>query len=408
MPIPELAIWFTMLGGMLMLLALAVGDGIAHRSSGSLRNVLFILVTGSSCVVITGLPEAVFPGLPQPPMRVLKACLGPGAGAMALYFLGDWLSGPHEDRQVHRLTHWGGAVLALLAMALALRASQIDAEAFQALLWWVAAANMVPAVLALIAVVRSAVLGDPLARWMVIAIVCLDLMVAGLYTKALGVQAGTLFWLLTATITLAYFLIVTVLVLLRHREIRLLKRLLRLELGAEPATGLPTGPALLSQIEHAFWRSARLNASCSVICLYLSNLYEVAGCEDHKIDGQILVTLAARIRQAAGFRCTVGLYHPRCFVVVMSSDGHHNAIDAVVGHLLELAGRPLAVTGEWQSKLCFVPQVGVGVVTVDPATAQPLEALNQAEQMALLSVRPTSSASSASTSSNPFQPAVQP
>jgi GGDEF domain-containing protein len=405
MPVPELAIWSTMLGGILMLLALAVGDAVAHRSRGALHNVLLILITGSSCVVITGLPEAVFANLPRHPMQVLKACLGPSAGAMALYFLGNWLSGSHEDRIVHRLTHWSAAVLSLVAMALALRASQIDAGAFQDLLWWIAAVNMVPALLGLIAVARSAVLGDTLARWMVIAITCLLLMVGGLYTKALGVQAGTLFWLLTATLTLAYFLIVTVLVLMRHREIRLLKRLLRLELGAEPATGLPTGPALLSQIEHAFWRSARQKAHCSVICLYVSNLYEVAGSDDHQIDGQILVVLAARIRQAAGFRCTVGLYHPRCFVVVMSSSNQDTPVDGVVARLRELATQPLAVTGEWQSRLSFVPQVGVGVVTVNPATKLPLEALNQAEQMALLAVRPASSAS-ASASTEHLEPFV--
>ncbi len=378
-----------MLGGILTILSMAVVEGVHHRTRGAWRNLLFVLVTGASCVVMTGLPELVFPPWSARSMMVLKAGLGPTAGAMAIYFLGSWLGGVSEDVWVHRLTAWGGAVLLGAAMLLALAATQTPPERFHGLLWLVAGVNMVPAVLAVIVVVRSAALGDPLARWMSLAIVCLVLMVIGLYMKGLGVAwMGTGTQILTAVVSVAFFLVATVLVQLRNRQIRLLKRLMRLEMGAEPATGLPTGTALLSQMAHSFWRSARLHGRCTVVCLYLANLYEMTESDTQQADGQILVALAARIRRVAGFRCLVGLYHPRCFVVVMCNEKGQEPIADTVATIRKVAEMPLTVTAEWQQKRTFVPQIGVGVVNIDPRKADPLKVLNRAEHLALLSARP--------------------
>ena len=391
MPTSELVIWSAMLGGILTILSMAVFDSLRHRTRGARYNLLFVLVTGGSCVVMTGLLELLLPHWSDRSMMVLKAGLGPTAGAMAIYFLGNWLGGVWEDVWVHRITVWGGAVLLVASMLLVLLATQVLPENYRALLWLVAGVNLVPALLALVVVVRSAILGDPLAKWMSLAIVCLVLMVIGLYMKGLGVAGmGTGTQILTAVVSIAFFLIASVLGQMRYRQIRMLKRLMRLEMGAEPATGLPTGGALLAEMEHSFWRTARLHGRCSVLCLYLSHFYEMTDAHSQQTGVEILVALAARIRRAAGFRCLVGLYHPRCFVVVMGSEkGQEPMADTVAG-LRKLAEMPLnvTVTADWQMKRTFVPEIGVGVITVNPSQADPLKALNQAEQIALLSVLP--------------------
>jgi len=125
-----------MLGGLLTLSIVALGDALASRSVGSVRNLLFVLIAGASCVVITGLPEVFFPGLPERLMMVLKASLGPLAGAMALYFLGNWLGGVREDVLVHNLTALGGTVVLLVALALAAVSSQVDPMHFRARWCW--------------------------------------------------------------------------------------------------------------------------------------------------------------------------------------------------------------------------------------------------------------------------------
>jgi hypothetical protein len=130
MLISEIAVWSAMLGGLLTLLALSLVDALGNRTVGSVRNLVFVVITGASCVLVTGLPEVFFPHLPARLLMVLKASLGPLAGAMALYFLGNWLGGVREDTLVHRLTAWGGALVLLAALVLAVVGSQTEATHF--------------------------------------------------------------------------------------------------------------------------------------------------------------------------------------------------------------------------------------------------------------------------------------
>ena len=387
MSISEIAVWSAMLGGLLTLAALAFADVLDSRTHGAVRNLLFVLVTGASCVVITGLPEVFFPALPERLMMVLKASLGPTAGAMALYFLGNWLGGVREDALMHRLTTWGAAVLLLASLSLAAIATRAPLAHFRALLMAAAVVNLIPVLLAFLAVMRATRLGDPLARWMLLAIGCLAVMTTGLYLRGLEVPGlGLGVWALTAAVTLVYFLMASVLGLLRNRHNRELARLSRLQQGADSATGLPTGSALLAQVEHAFWRTARRHGECTVICLYVSNLYELAETAGPGVEGQILITLAARIRRAAGFRCVVGLYHPRCFVVVTTADRHQPPVAEVLLHLRSAVSHPLTVMDEKKSRQLFRPRLGLGVVTLDPEGVNPMDVLNDAERHALAKV----------------------
>jgi GGDEF domain-containing protein len=387
MPVSEVAIWSAMLGGLLTLSAVALGDALTSRTLASMRNALFLLIAGTSCVVMTGLPEAFFPALPQRLMMVLKAGLGPLAGVMGLYYLSNWLGGVREDSMVHRLTVMGGAVLLLATLALAAVATRVAPSDFHQLLALAAAVNMVPVLLAGLTVHRAHQLGDPLARWMAVGIVCLAVTTAGLYARGLNVPGlGLGAWMATAAFTVSYFLIASVLGLVRNQRNRRLARLSRLDQGAEPATGLPTGAALLTEVEHVFWRTARRGGVCTVVCLHVSNLYELADAPGKGTEHQILTTLAARVRRAAGFRCVVGLYHPRCFVVVMASDKLTEATMEVVTRLRATVPMPLTVMDAKQAYLPFAPQVGMGVVTLEPDGVTPMEVINQAERRALASV----------------------
>ena len=373
-----------MLGGLLTLSALALADAVFSRSIGSARNLLFLLITGASCMVITGLPEIFFPSLPERLMMVLKAGLGPLAGAVALFYLGIWFGGMREDVVVYRLTAWGGAAVFFAAMGLTLWSALVPSRDFHDLLRVAAVVNMVPVLLGIVAAARSAVLGDPLGRWMLVACIVLAGMVTGLYLRGLdvpGVGLGT--WIVTATLTVTYYLLVSVLIFVRNRHMRQLARLARLQMGADPATGLPTGATLLSEVEHVFWRTARLHGECTVVCLHLRNLYELGQAAGRGVEYQIQVAMAARIRRAAGFRCVVGLYHPRCFVVVISSDKRREFVNNTVARLRQLVAQPLSVVGSNQARHDFMPQLGVGVITLDPSDAKPIEAINEAERRAL-------------------------
>lgn len=385
MPITEIAVWSAMLGGLLTLSALALADVIGGRNLGTVRNLMFVMITGASCVVMTGLPEVFFPQLPARLMVVLKAGLGPLAGAMGLYFVGTWLGGVHEDNKIHRLTALGSAVLGTVAVVLVAIASQIDQAHFRSLLVATAVVNMAPVLLALLAAGRAARLGDPLARWMTLAIVCLAIVTLGHYLHGLGVPGlGLGTQLITATVTVLFFLMSSVLGLLRNRHLRELARLSRVEHGSDPATGLPSGSVLLADVEHAFWRAARMHHECSVVCLYVSNLYELAETVGPGVEQQILATLAARIRRTAGFRCTVGLYHPRCFVVALSLDARVPPVKSTAARMALAVSHPMVVFDDQRERKPFRPRVGLGVVTIDPSSTTPMDAIHEAERRALV------------------------
>lgn len=373
-----------MAGGSITLLMLALVDTLRLRNRGSARNLVFVLLTGISCLLLTGLPEVLFPNLPERLLMVLKASLGPMAGAIALYFLGNWLGGMWEGALVHRLTSWGGSAVLLAATVMAAMASQIETVHFQSLLWVTAYVNMAPVLLALLAVWHAVKLGDPLARWMGLAMVCLAFMVFGIYLRALQVPGfGLLTWTITAIITVTFFLMTSVLVMLRAREHRQLARLSHLDAGAEPATGLATGSGLLSQVDHVFWRTARRQGECTVICLYLSNLYQMTEPSGQGAEHQILVAMAARIRRAVGFRCVVGLYHPRCFVVVLPTDAHNAPANTTVERLQAIATQSVPVLDMAFAYQSFEPCVGLGVVTLNPVGAVSMDVINDAERQAM-------------------------
>jgi K+-transporting ATPase A subunit len=66
----ELVVWCAMLGGLFTLAAMAISDVFVSRSVGSWRGLIFIVLTGTSCALMTGLPEFLLPELPAIPVLV--------------------------------------------------------------------------------------------------------------------------------------------------------------------------------------------------------------------------------------------------------------------------------------------------------------------------------------------------
>lgn len=384
----ENTVWAVMAGGLLSLALLAAADALMVRTLGAVRNLLLIGTLGLACVLMSGLPEALWPGLPERLGMALKAGFGLLSSALGLRFLGIWTGGDQEDHVIHRMTVWGCYGLLIAAMVMAILATLVPVQDFKQLLVLTAVLNGVAVLIVAVTAVRSALLGDPLARWLVLACVLLVGMSSGLYLHALKIEGWNhALAIATATCALLFMLIVMVLMIVRNRQQRHLARLARLEMGRDPATGLPTGAKLLSEVEHAFWRTGRLHGQCIVVCLYLSNLYELGDSLGRTSDNQILAATAARIRRAAGFRCVVGMYHPRCFIVVFSVDRKRAFDEAVLHRLRNLATQPLLVISDKDKRLQFVPQVGMASRTVQPDHMVPQDVIDQLEHEAMTEVR---------------------
>lgn len=372
-----------MLGGLLTLVTVSVADVAATRSMASVRGLLFILTTGFASVLLSGLVEVWFAEMKGTGGLVLKVSLAPLSAALALNYLGRWMGVASQDPLVHAVTVWGSAAMIATGACMALVAMAWPDEHVPDLLAATALATGLAIVMGAVASVRAAVMGDRLARGMVVAFVFLATMVAGLHANSLQMSfVGNGVRVVTACSTVLFFLLVTALSIKRSRMTRRLERLAGLAQGADPATGLPRGSVLLSKVDDAFWRSARMRRECTVICIHIRNLYELGEVAGHQVDQQILVALAARIRRAVGFRNVVGLYHPRCFVVVISAVKEQRIVQNMELRVRYVLGKPLTVVGDGEGHHEFLARFGIGVVTVHAAAADPANTIDEAERLA--------------------------
>lgn len=389
----ETVVWSVMLGGLLTIGTLALLDVFKNHSLSSWRGLVFMSVTSCSCMMLSGLPEDLFPALPLVPVLILKSSLGPLSGAMVLIYLGQWLGVAAEDRLVHHTMVWGSAVLVVAAIGMIVLAGLYATSHSSEILMLAALLSALAVLMAAFTSIRAARLGDKMARDMAIGCLFLAVSTAGLFSHQLMQDDTSLaLWVVTAFSTVMFFLVMVNLGIRRNRQIRRLERLSGLSQGLDPATGLPRGSVLLSKVDDAFWRSARLNTRCTVICLHLRNLYALSDEAGHLVDQQILSAMAARMRRAVGFRCVVGLYHPRCFVVVMSAVKQPKIMGNMTERLRVLMSKPLDVVGQNDVMHVFTPQFSVGAVTVSAANAVPTQVIDEAEQLALASEREESKA----------------
>lgn len=393
MTMQEVAIWGVLAGGLLTLAGLALAEWLAEgRHRPALRNLVFVALMGTAVILIVGLPETLWPRLDGRVLRMFKASLGPLAASVTLYYLGQWMGGLREDAVMNRITNWSAAVMGVLALGLALAALLAPPERFRSVFMATAVCNVLAVLPGFAASARAAMLGDRLARWMALATAVLGAMTTGLYLHGLAVQGMAWPWLGTGTVlvtvvlTLGFFILTSDLVGVRNREQRRLARLSRIQPGMEPATQLPTGSHLLTRVEDALWTAKRRQAQVGVVALYLDNLYEPLEGDDRSSEYQILVAMAARIRRAAGFRCLVGIYHPRCFIVVITLDADRQAFAAALNRLRAYVGESIDLLGTDRGPRRFVPRVGVGVVVTDAADAVARVLLDEAEQEARASV----------------------
>ena len=380
----ELAIWSGMAGALFLLSIVAAADLVASRSVPAARGLAFIVLTGGSSTLLSGLPEMLIPALGAEVLLPLKASFGPLSGALALTYLGVWLGSAHDDQLIDWIVSGGSVGLVLAAVILAAIALLGDVMEPVSVIAAAATVNAVSVLCAGIVAFRGATLGDKPARWMVVACVCLAGMVGGLYATAMH-ATGPGIWVITAVCTIFHFLIVIALTLQRNRELRKLSReaksLVQPPLGGDMALG----SRLVPHVEDALWRSARFGRECVVAAISVPNLYELVQVAGAGVDQQILVALMARIRRIVGFRNVVGLYHPRCFILVVSAVQDPRRGELLATRLLSDLRKPVRV-GEEQRPHLFQPSIGIGLIRIKGRDSDAMAAMNRAEQLALAAV----------------------
>ncbi|MEX1165561.1 MAG: hypothetical protein WEK74_01590 [Hydrogenophaga sp.] len=376
----ELAIWSGMAGAIVLLCVVAVADCWVQRSVAAVRGLAFTVTMGSSAIVLSGFPEQLFPGLDPSVFFPLKVAIGPLSGALALTYLGVWLGTGRDDALTRWTVKTASVILVLVSVAILLFGRIAEA---QRVMTWAGGVYLALVCVAIGVSARGAVLGDALARWMVVACGFLLMAVMGLVAKSLHMSgSGLLIPLFTAFATVAHFLIVISLTIQRTREVRRLRSLAKGLVAQSFDIPMPQGSQLIPRVADVMWRSKRLERPCVVAAIAVRNLYELSDELGHGFEAEILAVLAARIRRQVGFRNVVGLYHPRCFVLAVSSGQDPRRGKLLVQSLLRSVRANIRV-GPPDHRFDFKPAVGMGVVELDLEPMEALAAIDRAEALAL-------------------------
>ena len=379
----ELIIWVALLGALLSFATAAAVNVVRHRNGPARRGLFFVLSVGGSAVLLSGLLEFLLGITGTHQLLFFKAVVPALASALALAYLGVWFDIVLEDKLMARTVAWGTRFLVAAGTGLGLWVLLAPSTPAFTVLSAGAVVGALSVVFGITVSVRGAALGDPLGRAMAAACFCMAGMVAGLYAKALQLPgAGNPVWALTAVCTLAYFLTVVDLTTQRARQLRRLQKLANGSHTSDRVTGLPTGAKLMEQVDDALWRSARANREAAVIAVWVNNLYELSAQAGVHVDHEIRASLTARLRRAVGFRNVVGLHHQRCFVVVVSAVQDERAVRVAVQRLRHFLLPPMLVGALSKDDHTFTPELSIGVVRVPAGSAEPLEVLDDAEQLA--------------------------
>ena len=400
MGVTEIIIWSCLLGGLLTLSCGAVGEILSNNNPGAWRALSYVLVLGGSGVVGSGLPLALFPELSPQTLQTMQSIIAPLSGALVLWYLGVWLGVALVDRMLYVTINWGAAAMVGVAGLQALIGLGLISTGSLNPLWISAVVSTTGVLFALHASVRAYRLGDDLARWMAVACGFLGVMVVGLYTCALwptAIPVGGK--AVIALCALVHFLMGIRLSMRRNQANSRLKRRASDTVGFDRATGLPTGSVLLTKVDDALWRAERAGVGCAVVALHLRNLYSMSESAGHAIDQQILTAVAARVRRAVGFRYVVGLYHPRCFVMVITHAKRPQEVDRMVFRLKALLSNRLLLSDAQAGGHHFQPVFGLGVSHWIPGSSSAQQVLDDTEQRALAQVQAESPREAASTGS---------
>jgi hypothetical protein len=183
MDITEIVIWAAMAGAVLLLVFVAAADVVRLGNAPAWRGLSFVLLTGASAVLMSGLPEYLLHITDQRALLPAKVAMGPLSSVLALTYLGLWLG--YQDRVLQWMVVGGSLIALVCAIGMIIVTMASHSVSPQLLLSISGGVNLLTIAMAGIAAVRATMLGDSLARWMGVSCGLFALMVIGLYAKGL-------------------------------------------------------------------------------------------------------------------------------------------------------------------------------------------------------------------------------
>jgi GGDEF domain-containing protein len=371
----ELAIWSAAAGAIALVVLICLVDLTLVRSAAAAQGAAYNLAAVAFVLVMSGVPQALFPAFKGTPAHVAQVLMGPLCVCLGNYWIRGWLAARHRDRFMD-ISLLATAILSPIAALLCLllqQGQQIPAAAVLVLL------NMG---LVVWMSTRAWLLGDALALGIAIGSAVMMLAVGGLYAVAMGAPAAgigsqaVLAFLSVASIALIGFMLWK-----RNQHARRSRGIEAVQSQFDPVTKLPGGLPFVRQLIRAQQRRRLTQREGVVIAVIVFEPERIVAQAGAAALNDVYVTLAHRMQRQIGVVNPVGRYWDRCFVALVETIHSPAALRTLGLRVASTMRRPMQV-GAGEDRINVRADIGVGVVRLGRESVEVEDLLHEAQQLA--------------------------
>lgn len=346
------------------------------RSFSATRGAFYQLSALLFVVLLSGLPGALGTSFTGPGLELAQAVMGPISGALANFWMRDWLAARKRDRVMElglRLAGW-----ACLAAAVALLFVTPDHRLPAA-----AIVTLTDIGIVLWLSVRASLLGDRLAAG--IALGCLLMLpaAAGLFLLALRLYPVGVGWqVFTALCSVACLSVIGAMVWQRARDELRAQRLQTSHADFDPLTKVYNSGALVQRLLKAQRRRRRTRRYGAMLAVMAFDTERLAATLGTQGRDEAYLHLVARLRREVGVVNIVGRYYDRCFIALLESVHSPTDLRTVGLRVAVRCRRPMEIHGLEGDAHQVRLDIGVGIVPIADGFRDVDDLLHDAQRLA--------------------------
>jgi GGDEF domain-containing protein len=371
----ELVIWGMALGAVAAVGAARLADALVRPSPAQLLGVAYHASVFVFVLVLSGVLATLWT-VPARSLQLAQVLIGPVCVGLACYWIRGWLGADRRDRFMAASLQAAALLGPLAGVAcLALPAGQRLPAA--------AAVSLLGGVLTLWVTVRAWLLGDRLAPVMAAGCLLTLPAIAGLYAAAMGLPGlDSMAHALTAACVALANGVVGFVIWRRDRHGWRARQGDGAPSRFDPVTKLYSGAGLVRKLITAQRRRRRSRRDGAVVAVMVFDVDRLTAQVGTAGVNDMFIAVAGRIQRQVGVVNTVGRYYDCCFVCLVEAIPSPAWLRTLGLRVASSARRPVEVSTPGGGRVQVRPDIGVGVVHLEPGSAPVEDILHDAQRMA--------------------------
>ena len=375
MSVLEVAIWSAAAGAISLVVLICAVDTALIRTTAAAQGTGYNFAALLFVLLLSGVPQALFPALKGPGMHVAQMLIGPLCVCLGNYWVRGWLSARHRDRLMDFCLLGAAFAVPLFGMlCLALPATQqLPAVAIVVLLntglvVWMS--------------VRAWLLGDALALGIAAGGALMLPAVGGLYAVALGFGLAAKWQAVMALSSVLCTSVIGYMLWKRNQHSRRIRGFEPVQSQFDPVTKLPGGLPFVRQLLRAQGRRRRTQREGAVVAIILFEPERIVAQAGVPGLNEVYLHVAQRLQRQVGIVNPIGRYWDRCFVALVESIHSPAALRTLGLRVATSMRRPMQVNALDGHSVQIRADIGVGIVRLGRDSTEVEDMLHEAQRLA--------------------------